>query len=101
MREFFDSFPLWLSLPVAALLGFGLGIVYFRMIGTGVRLMIERDRPWLAIGAGVGRLALLAGVLLLASLCGFLALGAVFGGLLVGRFITVRRMKGEEAWNRH
>ena len=101
IREAFDSIPLWLSLPVTAAAGLVLGIVYFRLIGVGVRLVVDSDRPVVAVAIGVGRFVVLAGALLLISLCGALALGTATAGLLTGRFITLRRMKEADAWNHH
>ena len=99
IRALFDSLPLWMTLPALGGLGFLSGLVYFRMIGIGVRFTIVDSRPSLAILAWFGRLTIMGGVLVFASFCGAVALMITTVGVLAGRFAVLRFEREKGSWS--
>jgi len=77
--------------------GYGLGLLYFRMLWWNVRLLTSGARPVVAALLGAARFAGLGVILFLASRCGAQPLLVMALGVLAGRAAVLRRLRPEAA----
>ena len=86
--------PLLVLLPVSLAGGFALGLAFFRVMHISADLLVEGQRPLLALALTAGRFALVGAGLYGAALAGGLALLAAFAGVLCARSMMLRRARG-------
>jgi F1F0 ATPase subunit 2 len=92
----FDLVPAWTVLvgPAAHLVvGFGLGILYFRSLWWSARRFAERGSLAAVIALMAGRFAVIGGALALASLEGALPLLTMALGVIVARFAVLKGVR--------
>lgn len=74
--------------------GFGIGLIYFRMVRHSADLMLSgrRGGPVVGLALVLVRMAGLGGVLIIAAMQGSGPLLAATLGLLIGRYVLMRRV---------